>query len=146
MVLISDCIEGWGRDDHADHPDGGNHHEHPLQSPLAGVVDGIVDRTVPVQGDGGEVQDGGHAAQDVAREPHLAYGQSELPLGHEGVGDVQRHHQNGDCDVRHRQRHDEHVLDVLEGAIGEDGYDEQDFADDGGHDDDGQDHRAGHGL
>ncbi|GIY35014.1 hypothetical protein CEXT_511501 [Caerostris extrusa] len=75
---IVPSYEGWGRDNHADHPDGGNHDEHPLQSSLAGVVDGIVDRPVPVQGDGGEVQDGRRVAQDVAREPHLADRQSNF--------------------------------------------------------------------
>ncbi|GIY37485.1 hypothetical protein CEXT_551681 [Caerostris extrusa] len=32
------------------------------------------------------------------------------------------------------------------GTIGEDGYDDEHVADDGGEDDDGQDHRVGHGL
>ncbi|MPC55754.1 hypothetical protein E2C01_049698 [Portunus trituberculatus] len=108
---------GWQADDDADGPHQADHDQYTLQCSLLGVIDGICDGPVAVQGDGAQVEDGGRATQDVAREPHLTQVDAEDPLAYDAVGHVEGQHEHCHGQVRHGQRHDEEVLDYSQRAV-----------------------------
>lgn len=69
---------------------------------------------VPVNGDGDQVQDGGGAAENVARGPHVAQLGAQRPLLRHFVDGAQRHHQARNQQVGHGQRQDQVVGHVLQ--------------------------------
>lgn len=102
------------------------------------VVDRIVDRLIPIQCYGTQVQDRGRAAQDVKRQPGLTRVQTKVPLPPDTIDHIERHDEHGDGDVRHRQRDQVHVLTLFQGSIREHGQDDQSIANDSEqHDDEG---------
>lgn len=59
-------------DEDGDGPDGEDHQSSSLGGPLPGILNGIGDGPVPVQGNHAEMQDGAGAAGHVHTQPHLA--------------------------------------------------------------------------
>ena len=110
-------------DGDGDGPDREDHDARPPGGPLPGVLDGVGDGPVPVQGDHAEVQDGAGAAGHVHTQPHLADEVPQPPAVHGDVHDAQGHDEHGHQEVRHGEGADQVVGGLVELLGGADGHD-----------------------
>lgn len=86
-----------------------DHARCPLGSPFRGVLDGVGDRPVAVQGDDTEVQDGRRATGDVRGQPDVADDLAQRPLAGHSVQGADGHDKDGDEEVGEGQRGDQVV-------------------------------------
>lgn len=117
------------------HQDG---HRFPLRHD-AGVLQAVLDADVAVHGDDAEAEDGGGAAQHVHRCPDVAEDAAEHPASQHLQGRGKRQHDDAQQQVGHGQVDDEEVGDGLQVFVAHHGQDDQDVADDGHQDEDGED-------
>ncbi|XP_039583834.1 collagen alpha-1(II) chain-like [Passer montanus] len=86
-----------------------DHARCPLGSPFRGVLDGVGDRPVAVQGDDTEVQDGRRATGDVRGQPDIADDLTQRPPAGHSVHGADGHDKDGDEEVGDGQRGDQVV-------------------------------------
>ena len=122
-----------------DEPDDEDHDGGALGRALSGVVDGLGDGPVAVQGDEAEAVDGGRAQQHVRGLPHLAEDGAEVPVAHQLVGQREGHDKEPQQEVGQGQGADEVVLRALEVLVLHDGPHDQEVAHHDHQDDDGDD-------
>jgi len=122
------------RNDGTRSPDDGDFDEDTVASPLRGIVDGVVDGVVSIEGDGTEVQDRRRAREDVEREPCVAPDGAERPSTLDEARNIERHHEHSDRQVGTGQRRHEEVRNRFERCVREDGQNDEHVAEDGGGD------------
>ena len=129
------CIhvnDGHGHED-TEAPSESDHSEDAAPGALLGVPDAVLDGPVAVEGDAGEVEDGGGAQHDVDGEEEVAEVEVEEPgAGAQLQRDVEGQDADGDEEVGERQRDDEVVLHGLQRLVGEDGEDDERVAEGAG--------------
>lgn len=122
-------------DESAEDPHGGDHDDDALRRALTQVLDGVSDGPVAVETDETEVHYARGAQEHVDRGVDVAPPLAEHPVAHHLVGQRERHDDESQQTVGHRERADEPVLDALERALRRYGDDNEHVAaDDHDHD------------
>ena len=129
--------QGWHGYDGRDDPAQGDHDDDPFGGSVVDVIDPI-DRPVPVQGYGDQVQDRRGTAENIEEGPDVADDRTEEPPRVDLVNGRQGHDQGSHHQVGHRQGRYQVVSHVLQVLFDNDGRYDEDVADDRHQDDDAQ--------